>query len=131
MGIAVTVLPVDRLGPFQSAAVDIPPDATGWFRLLLNIEDLVHINPLLAIWWRVFQFNAGKGTWDLLHAARWQGGKGSVAGAKVGTALRVFDPDAEKGKAPDYRGGQLRIEIESDSLMKIGYTIEFVDNPHL
>lgn len=128
---AIVVDPVDRIGPFQSVAVDVAPDASGWFRMLLKLDDLDHLNPLLGVWWRVSAFNAGKGTWDLLSAGRWQGGKGTVAGGKVGAALKVFDSDAERGKAPDYRGGQLRVEIESDSLMRIGYAIEFVANPHL
>lgn len=125
----VTIIKGLQLGAVTSLPVTIPKDTIGWLRVLIQIDDSYHSDPLLSLWIRIQLFNGISGQWEEFHAAKWEGNKGTKIGDMIGAGIPIFDPTAEPTKTPDYRSQQLRVVLEPSAPMIVGYTIENVLDP--
>lgn len=128
--VLVTLQSQQRQGTFQTGSWTVPAQMTGSIRVTLQLDAAAHTDPTLSVWMRFYFLNDG-GQWQFIKGARWTGDSGTVPGQMIGSSLKVYVPDpANPTQAlpgtPDFRGRQLRAEVDIPNRLRVGCV---VDNP--
>lgn len=115
----ITELPrAQRLGVTQTGTIDIPSDAVGVLRFVVDLPTAQYEDPANALYYQLYRFDPTLGTWRFVAGGHWQGG-------------RRTDPEQGLNPMPylqmdlaNFRGQQLRAEIDSTGSVRAGMKVD-------
>lgn len=105
-----------RQGTYQTASYTVPADATGYVKIVMNINTADYENTANSLQFRIYWLDVD--TWKLYVGGGWVGGR--VDDWELG----VNPMPAVETNIEPLRGKQVRGEIDIPNRMRVGCTVD-------
>lgn len=125
--VLTSLSPTQRQGVIQTGSALIPTDATGYLRILADIPDSDYLNTDNKLWLRIYRFDVSTQTWKFVAghtpSEPWVGGP--TNDPELGENWRPY----AIFNAANFRGQQLRAELDVPTRMRIGVVVDIGPTP--